>query len=139
MQKMTDMEYDDQKEKSSDDEKGLSGPNPSEETSVNHQPDKQIGVSDPMYYPLDKKEPEKAPRIMVSNLGTNTRQSEGAKAPSQEKAGSDCLIQEKVEQMTEKTKESLESAENKSSLLDIDESTSNELKRKDDDKIDNER
>ena len=57
-----------------------------------------------MDYPPNKKELEEPPRIVVSNLGTNAGQTEGAKPPSRKKAGSDCLIQEKVQKMTEKTK-----------------------------------
>ena len=91
MQKVSDMEDDDQKEKSSDDETGLSGSNPPEdkesETSTNHQPDKQDGVNDPMGYRPNKKELEEPPRTVVSNLGSNAGQLEGAKAPSRKKAG----------------------------------------------------
>ena len=96
MHKVSDMEDDDPKEKSSDNETGLSGSNPPEdkesETSTNHQPDKQDGVSDPMNYPLNKKELEEPPRTVVSNIGTNAGHLEGAKAPSRKKAGNDCLI-----------------------------------------------
>ena len=110
VEKVSDMKDDDPKEKSSDDETGFSGSNPpgdeKSETSANHQPDKQDGVSNPMDYPPNKKELEEPPRIVVSNLGTNAGQSEGTKAPPRKKAGSDCLIQEKVQKTTEKTKES---------------------------------
>ena len=62
---------------------------------------------------------------------------EGATAPSRKREGNECLIREKVQNITAK-KESPENIESGIPLLDFDEPTTNEIKRKDNSKGENE-
>ena len=59
------------------------------ETSAKCQPDKQNGVSDPMRYCPNKKKLEKPPRSVVSKSDMDAGPSEGARAPSREKKGTE--------------------------------------------------
>ena len=61
----------------------------------------------------DKKELKVTPKIVVSNLGKNAGWSAGTKALSRKKARSDCLIQGKVQEMTDKKEERFESVEHR--------------------------
>ena len=70
------------------------------------------------------------PNIVLSNLSTNAGWSAGTKDLSRKKARDGCLNQGKVKEITDKKEERFESLEDKGSLLSIDESTFNDLKRK---------
>ena len=78
----------------------------------------------------DEKEQKVLPEIVVSNPGPNAGWSVGAKALSRMKAKDGRLNQGNVKEMTEKIEERFESLEDKGSLLSIDESTFNDLKRR---------
>ena len=94
-----------------DDETGLSGSNPPEDdeskTSEKRQPEKQNGISNPMGYYPNKKELEKPPRPVMSNSDMDAGPSDGTRAPLREKKGTECLIQEKMQKMTEKQRKVL--------------------------------
>ena len=72
------------------------------EESASHQPERQDVLSDPVNGLPDEKEQKVPPEIVVSNLGTNTGWSAGAKALSRNKAKDGCLNQGNVKEITDK-------------------------------------
>ena len=74
----------------------------------------------------------------MSNSEIDAGSIESARITSWEKKGTEYLIQEKMQKMTEKSEESPGNIESESPLLDIIESNFKELKRKDNNEGDNE-
>ena len=98
--------------------------------AISHQPDKQDVLSDPVNHLPDKKELKVTPKIVVSNLGTNTGWSAGTIALSRKKARDGCLNKGMVKEITDKKEERFESLEDKGSFLSIRKSTFSDLKRR---------